>query len=298
VRRCEARADEWKRLVGVLCLLATAAAELRAQEPAAPKREGYIPFEDLAALSLPPEERAARLQVQELGGFAAVRTSLASAQDDSRRSGLNVVAAFSLETWQWRFAPRALSLGSFEHLAMTAALGYGYQLGAAWEAGALLTSDSAGSGVLLGIGGQGEGRSLGRAPFASWWGHALLGYSQRWHQVGLQLAILPSVGGMSAARAGVDSSDPLWLRERLRARWRHVELDLELGERAPTGMAAGYWRAELCSSAGRLLLCTAAQRFARTPELVPVSEVSVSVGFGSAQETELDAPPSALRVRD
>jgi hypothetical protein len=197
------------------------------------------------------------------------------------------------------FAPRALYLGLFERFALAAAVGYGYQLGASYEAAGLLTTDSAGNGAFLGFGAQGEARSLGRAPMVSWWAYTALGLLQQLGPTRVELAVLPSLGQLESARSRVYLPDPFWLRERLRASWWQVELQLEVGQQLREDLAAGYWRGSLCSSAGspRLLLCTGALLLEQTSRRAQVSEVSFTVGFGGrfAQTTEISTPSLRLR---
>lgn len=216
--------------------------------------------------------------------FLGIRASCAVAYRKAQRSGPNVVAALTLETSRSSFLPtRALSLGYSEHAAWGTALVYGYQLGGKYEIGGFLVTDRGGSGVFLRIGAEGEIRSSGRSPFGEFWGYPALGYLLQHKHGRVELAILPSLGGMSVVPTALDLAEPFWLRQRLRARLWHVLIELEHGRHSRKHYTAGYWQGSVCSSAGTIpfIACTSAVFFDRAAlPRAPRSEVSIPFGFG------------------
>jgi hypothetical protein len=239
-----------------------------------------VPFIDTHALSVPDPERT--LVAQEGLVSLGVRASSAVANGDFLRGGPSIVAALSFELSRNSFVPtRALSWGLSQSAATTLAFGYGYQLGARYGVGAFVATDKTGSGAFLVIGAEGEGRSLGRSPLVRLWGYPALGYSLRNEHTRIDLAIIPSLGGISVIHAAGEL--PLWVRERLRVRLWHVRFELEHGKSMVSEANAGYLQGSICSDADRnpLIACTSAAVFERTSDqLDRVSEVSISVGLG------------------
>ena len=274
------------RLGSLISGILTISAPVYADDRIRATRADSEPFTDAESLSIPSGER--RLMAEDSVAFFGVRASSAIADGAPQKSGPNVVAALAFDVSRHSFAPtRALYLGFSEYGAASVALGYGYQLGVKYEAGAILTTDKGGSGAFLRIGGEGETRASGRALFAKVWGYPALGYSLQRQQARVEFAILPSLGGMSVPPAALDLAEPFWVRQRVRARLWHVLVDIEHGQQAHDDHNAAYWQGALCASTGRipLLACTSAVLFDRSAlPLASLSEVSIAVGFGALRE--------------
>lgn len=243
-------------------------------------------FDDAPSLEAAPPER---ILMRRAGGLlAGIRASSVVAYGDPQGSGPNIVGSLWLESSSSSFSPtRSLYWGLSEHSSWRAALGYGYELGGRYEVGGLLTTGKSGSGAFFRIGVAGELQALARLPFGKWWAYPALGYALQQGHARVELALLPSLGGMSVRPAAMDLTEPFWLRERLRAKLWHVQLELEHGRRGLDGAAAQYWQGTVCSSTGRipLIACTGGALLGRTAsQYGPRSEVSFAVGFGALHD--------------
>lgn len=275
-------------------------AEERAQRPEPPA------FTDAEQLDVPVQ--ASRVQVLEGLMVLGVRASSAIVEPAPARFGPNVTAALSLDLSDTSFpATSGLQLGIAHRFVLGAALGYGYQFAAKYEVGAFLPSDESGSGAVLAFGGQGEVRSLGRvaartgaASLSRFLAFPSLGYVLQRDSVRIDLALLPSLGGVSAHTGTASVTADFWLRERLRARAWGVVLEIEQGRDVSSEARANYWEGALCSGPGHvpLLACTSVLALTGPEQGAHAYEVAITLGLGTLlTETKRSSYGPTVRLR-
>ncbi len=257
-------------------------------------------FEDDASLLVPTTAEA--MSSSDSFVFFGIRGSSARLKLESQqKSGASAVLMLSGHVRRRSFEKRSLSWSHSDEYGWGVALGFGYGIAAAYEAGALITTDVRGSGVFLHIGGEADLRSAEQLPFGRAFAHVPIGYHHQLEGSQIEAAILPSLGEIAIAEPDRHLSGPFWLRERLRIHWWHVQLDVEHG-RSDWTMTARDFRGELCAAAGRqppISSCVSVETFERTS--IPhasFSEIALTLGIGNFwTSSEHRTSPDPLKLR-